>query len=79
MTYEEFINTKTEMSRASYMELGGYAHEEERTLIVYDNHFYINKDGSDYHLIIERSEYTSKDISELEPILWEFAKHEINR
>jgi len=78
MTKQEFINSKITMLKDKYIDEIGHCEEHEENLIVYNHWCYIHKDKNRYNMIIENNEYYSDKIEELEEILWEWAKHEIN-
>ena len=78
MKKQEFINSKKTKSKDEYIDKIGHCEDHEENLIVYDNWCYIHKDEKGYHMAIENNEYHSDKIEELEEILWDWAKHEIN-
>jgi len=78
---QSFIDSKREMTYQEYYnEYGQEVEGNGETLIVYKNGIYIIKlQTQEYYTIIERSEYISDSLSEIENILWEgFAKTELN-
>lgn len=79
-TIDEFRNTRCEMTGDAFEHIYGamcYYH----VVYVYAGSFFISKmiDGK-YHLQLERDEFVSDDIAELEVTLWErFAKNELGQ
>ena len=79
MKKQEFINSKITMSKDEYIDKIGHCEEYEEDLIIYNHWCYIHKDKKGYNMIIENNEYHSNKIEDLEEILWDWAKHEINQ
>jgi len=81
MTKKEFIASRVKMTPKKYEETIGVVelNYDNEMLYVYDEWAYIIiMENNTYNLIIERSEYNSENLQELEDILWDWAQHEVN-
>ena len=82
----EFVKTKKEFSFKEFeknygndIQIEDYV-TKEHSFILYADSFYITKKGDLYQLYFERYEYESKNLKQLERILWiDFAKTELNQ
>ena len=77
--FHDWFATKREVDDIeAFLDIDLYnEHDDPTPGVVFDDAFYIEKRGDEWHLLVERSEYTSPDLYRLALILWlDFARFE---